>query len=108
MGAGMIMIFLGVVNYLVDSYTIFAASVLAANGVLRSLFGAAFPLFTTQMYESLGIHWASSIPAFLALACAGLPFLFYRFGPMIRRKCKYAAESEIAIKRMKARSQLAK
>jgi len=30
-----------------DAYVIFAASVLAANAVLRSLFGAAFPLFTT-------------------------------------------------------------
>jgi hypothetical protein len=38
-----------VLGYLVDSYTIYAASVLAANSVLRSFFGAAFPLFTTQM-----------------------------------------------------------
>jgi hypothetical protein len=45
---------LGVMNYLIDAYTIFAASVLAANSVLRSCFGAAFPLFTTQMYASLG------------------------------------------------------
>jgi hypothetical protein len=36
-------------GYLVDSYTIYAASVLAANSVLRSLFGAAFPLFTSYM-----------------------------------------------------------
>lgn len=34
-------------NYLIDSYVIYAASALAANSVLRSLFGAAFPLFTT-------------------------------------------------------------
>jgi hypothetical protein len=27
-------------NYLIDSYTVYAASVLAANSVLRSLFGA--------------------------------------------------------------------
>jgi hypothetical protein len=81
-------------NYLVDAYTIYAASVLAANSVLRSIFGAAFPLFTTQMYHNLGIHWASCIPAFLALACVPFPFLFYRFGAQIRKKCKYAAEAE--------------
>lgn len=52
----MVLIFLGIMNYLIDSYTIFAASVLAANSVLRSLFGAAFPLFTTQMYANLGIQ----------------------------------------------------
>lgn len=43
-------------NYLIDSYTIFAASVLAANSVMRSIFGATFPLFTTQMFAGLGIQ----------------------------------------------------
>jgi MFS family permease len=46
-GFGMVLVFLGVINYLIDSYVIYAASVLAANSVLRSLFGAGFPLFTT-------------------------------------------------------------
>lgn len=41
-------------NYLIDAYTIYAASVLAANSVLRCIFGFAFPLFTTQMYAGLG------------------------------------------------------
>lgn len=51
-GFGMILVFLGIMNYLIDSYTIYAASVLAANSVLRSLFGAIFPLFTTySMYR---------------------------------------------------------
>ena len=49
-GTGVIIVFLAVLGYLVDSYLLFAASVLAANSVLRSLFGAAFPLFTNQMY----------------------------------------------------------
>lgn len=92
-GFGMVLVFLSVLNYLIDAYTIFAASVLAANSVLRSLFGAAFPLFTSYMYENLGIHWASSIPAFLALACVPFPFLLYKYGGTIRAKCKFAAES---------------
>lgn len=69
----MILVFLGIMNYLIDSYTIYAASCLAANSVLRSMFGTIFPLFTTYMYQNLGIHWASSIPAFLALACVPMP-----------------------------------
>lgn len=84
----------------IDSYTIFAASVLAANSVLRSLFGAAFPLFTTQMYDNLGIHWASSIPAFLALMCVPMPFLFYKYGAKVREKCKYAKQSMDFMKNM--------
>lgn len=43
-----------IMNYLVDSYTIYAASVLAANSVFRAIFGAVFPLFTRQMYSALG------------------------------------------------------
>lgn len=46
-GFGMVLAFLSILNYLIDSYVVYAASVLAANSVLRSLFGAAFPLFTT-------------------------------------------------------------
>jgi hypothetical protein len=45
----MVLVFLGIINYLVDAYTIYTASVLAANSVLRSAFGAVFPLFTTYM-----------------------------------------------------------
>jgi hypothetical protein len=89
----MCLVFLALMNYLIDAYTIYAASVLAANSVLRSLFGAVFPLFTRQMYSTLGIHWASSIPGFLALACVPFPFLFYKYGEQIRMKCKYAAQA---------------
>ncbi|KAF1943192.1 MFS general substrate transporter [Clathrospora elynae] len=100
-GFGMVLIFLSIMNYLIDSYTIFAASVLAGNGIIRSIFGAAFPLFTKQMYDRLGIHWASSIPGFLAIACLPLPFLFYKYGASIREKCKYAAQSEAFMQRIR-------
>ncbi|CAO1605362.1 hypothetical protein XANCAGTX0491_008881 [Xanthoria calcicola] len=68
-GFGMVIVYLSVTNYLVNSYTVFSASALAANTILRSLFGFAFPLFAAPMYHNLGIHWASCIPAFLALIC---------------------------------------
>jgi multidrug resistance protein len=100
-GFGMVLVFLSIMNYLIDAYVIYAASVLAANSVLRSLFGAGFPLFTTYMYKNLGIHWASSIPAFLALACVPFPFLFYKYGEPIRMKCKYAAQAAKALAEMR-------
>lgn len=100
--AGLVLVFLCLLTYLLDSYTVFAASVLAANAVLRSLFGAAFPLFTTYMYKDLGNHWASSIPAFLALACVPFPFLFYKYGAAIRSKCKYASEAAAVMEEMRA------
>ncbi|KIX99524.1 uncharacterized protein Z520_05100 [Fonsecaea multimorphosa CBS 102226] len=103
-GFGLVNVFLACMNYLIDAYVIYAASVLAANSVLRSLFGAVFPLFTVQMYHNLGIHWASSIPAFLALACAPFPFVFYRYGESIRMKCKYAAQAHEALQQIRTQN----
>lgn len=100
--AGLVSVFLSLLNYMIDSYTVYAASVLAANSVLRSLFGAAFPLFTSYMYKDLGIHWASSVPAFLALACMPFPFLFWLYGARIRKGCKYASEAAEILKHMMA------
>jgi hypothetical protein len=54
------------------------------------------------MYDNLGIHWASSIPAFLALACVPFPFLFYKYGETIRLKCRYAAEAAAALKELRS------
>lgn len=103
-GAGFQIVFLVVMNYLIDAYTIFAASTLAANTVLRSLFGAAFPLFTPDMFDTLGLHWGASIPAFLALACVPFPFIFYKYGAQIRARCVYAAQAEAAMAELRAKA----
>jgi len=46
-GFGFVLVYISIQNYLVDAYTIYSASVLAANAMLRSIFGATFPLFTS-------------------------------------------------------------
>lgn len=77
-------------NYLVDSYQHYAASALAAKTFVRSVWGAAVPLFTIQMYHRLGNQWATSLMAFISLACCLIPFVFYRYGARIRLYSKYA------------------
>lgn len=42
------------------------------------------------MYNRLGYQWASSLLAFLALACCAIPYVFYFKGEAIRRFSKYA------------------
>ncbi|KFH44385.1 putative transporter-like protein [Hapsidospora chrysogenum ATCC 11550] len=103
-GFGCVLVILPMVNYLIDSYTIYAASVLAAAAIFRSIVGAVFPLFTSKMYHSLGIHWASSVPAFLTLACLPFPLVMYRYGGALRMKCKYSFEAAEMMKRMQAQS----
>lgn len=92
-GFGMMLVFLSVLTYLIDTYSLYSAGVLAANGVLRFGLSCAFPLFTTYMFQNLGLHWGASIPAFLSVACMPFPFIFYRYGPAIRTRCKYSAIS---------------
>jgi len=53
------------------------------------------------MYNNLGIHWATMIPAFLALACVPFPFVLYKYGPAIRAHCKYAAEAAAFMERIR-------
>lgn len=102
-GFGTVLVFIAILVYLLDSYTIYAASVLAASAILRAFVGAAFPLFTTYMFDNLGIHWASSIPAFLTVGCLWFPFVMYRYGARIRMKCKYAHEAAILMARMQVK-----
>lgn len=103
-GAGNVLLYLSCLNYLVDTYVIYTASCMAGSSVLRSVLGAASPLFTKPMYANLGIHWASSVPAFLALACVPFPFLFFKYGAAIRRKCRYAAKAQELTDRMAEKS----
>jgi MFS family permease len=39
-GFGQVLLFISVMNYLIDAYTVYAASAIAANSVLRAIFGA--------------------------------------------------------------------
>ncbi|KAI5920572.1 membrane transporter [Camillea tinctor] len=92
-GFGMVLLYICLTNYLVDAYLGYAASALAASVVLRSVAGAVFPLFTTKMYTSLGIHWASSIPGFMALIFAPCLIIFHRYGHVIRKKSRFGQEA---------------
>lgn len=83
-------LFNAVLPYLSDAYPDSVASVLAGNDLMRSAFGAGFPLFATAMYKRLGINWASSLLAFLGIAFIPIPFVLYKFGKRIRNKSKLA------------------
>ena len=67
----------------------FAASAIAANTFVRSLFGAAFPMFATAMYRRLGVAWATSLLGFLTVAMAPVPLLFFFYGERVRGWSRY-------------------
>ncbi|KAI1335221.1 major facilitator superfamily domain-containing protein [Xylariaceae sp. FL0016] len=92
-GFGMVLLYMSITNYIVDAYLGYAASALAASTVLRSIAGAVFPLFTSQMFDSLGIHWASSVPGFLALVFVPCLIMFYKLGHVLRKKSRFGQQA---------------
>lgn len=88
-GLGLLATFMPIQTYLVDAFTIYAASALAANTVLRSLVGALLPLAGQKMYATLGLGWGNSLLAFIAVAMCPIPIIFYRYGERIRKNPRF-------------------
>lgn len=73
-------------TYMIDAYTKYASSAIAASSVLRSLAGALLPLAGIPMYDRLGLGWGNTLLAFLALVIGILPLYFNKYGEVIRKK----------------------
>ncbi|KAF2108998.1 major facilitator superfamily domain-containing protein [Lophiotrema nucula] len=73
-------------TYLVDAFTLHAASAIAANTVLRSVFGAVLPLAGLDMYAKLGLGWGNSLLGFVALVLIPVPVFFRFYGERIRTR----------------------
>ncbi|KDR79409.1 hypothetical protein GALMADRAFT_137247 [Galerina marginata CBS 339.88] len=103
-GAGLILVFQSIQTYVVDAFTLHAASALAAVSCLRSLAGFAFPLFATKMYNKLAYGKGNTILAFLyfdhrlsrlevdVTLCS--PFLLWTYGKRIRMSSTYASKPQ--------------
>ncbi|PSN70043.1 MFS general substrate transporter [Corynespora cassiicola Philippines] len=79
-------------TYLVDSYTRYAASAIAAATVLRSLAGFGFPLFAPAMFADLDYGWGNSVLAFVAIGLGvPAPFMLWKFGEKLRTRSQFAA-----------------
>ncbi|KAJ7902327.1 MFS general substrate transporter [Mycena leptocephala] len=89
-GTGIFFAFTATFTYLVTAYRPIAASAMAANSALRSAFAAAFPLFAGAMYDKLGTVGATALLAGLTTLMAPLPFIFYRIGPRLRSRSRFA------------------
>lgn len=66
--AGIILNFQSIQIYVIDAFTLHAASALAAVSVLRSLAGFGFPLFAPAMYNALGYGKGNTVLAAVAIA----------------------------------------
>jgi MFS family permease len=79
--------------YLSDSYTIYASSGLATLAFLRALVSGVMPLFAYPMFSGLGGNIAGSILAAVATLFCVTPFVFLRYGRLLREKSPFAQYS---------------
>jgi len=93
LGMGFFTIFQSALNYLVDTFTMYAASAVAANTFMRSVFAGAFPLFITPMLHNMGVDWGMSVFGFIAVALIPIPYLFFVFGKRIRARGAWSRAS---------------
>ncbi|TIB29542.1 hypothetical protein E3P86_03661 [Wallemia ichthyophaga] len=89
-GAGVVLCFISLLSYISDAYTLYAASALAANTVVRSVFGSVFPLFAIKMFDRLSISWSGTLLACIGVLMMPFPIIFYRYGLSIRKRSNYA------------------
>ena len=71
--------------YLVDAYTIYAASAIAATVASRCVVAALMPLAAPLLYKKLGPGEGNTVLAVIAIVFIPLPLYVMRYGERIRR-----------------------
>ncbi|RCK57287.1 putative drug/proton antiporter YHK8 [Candida viswanathii] len=78
------------IGLFIIGWTLYAASAMATNSFTRSVMSCVFPLFGLQMYEGMGIQWATTLLALVSVLLIPIPFLFFKYGEHLRSKSPYA------------------
>ncbi|PYH88486.1 MFS general substrate transporter [Aspergillus ellipticus CBS 707.79] len=92
-GFGFTTIFQSSMNYLVDTFTRFSASAIAASTLLRSMMAGAFPLFVRPMFNRIGVDWGITVFGCIAAVLVPVPFLFFARGKRIRAKSRWSSHT---------------
>lgn len=86
---GILFSYLPVQMYLVDTYTIYAASATGACTIIRSICSTLLPLSANPLYDHLGYGWGNSVLAFIAIGFVPIALLVLRYGEMIRTNPRF-------------------
>ena len=91
-GIGFLLIFMALINYVVDAYEVYAASAMGATSASRSIFGVVLPFAAKPMYSTLGVNWACTLLALLSALMCLIPFVFIKYGQRIRDNSEFCQE----------------
>ncbi|KAJ5538528.1 hypothetical protein N7494_008007 [Penicillium frequentans] len=97
-GLGTICVFISSYMYVIDSYDIYAASALGFMTVSRYCAAGGMTVVGMPFYKNMGVHWTLTILGCISAIMVPVPYVFYKFGPVIRRWSKYAVTNEVEVK----------
>ncbi|PQE19942.1 MFS transporter protein [Rutstroemia sp. NJR-2017a BVV2] len=76
-------------SYLVDAFSIYAASAVSACVVLSCIAAALLPMAGPSLYAHLGVGWGTSVLAFISMAFIPVPIFLMRYGQRARSHSKF-------------------
>ncbi|PYH40798.1 MFS multidrug transporter [Aspergillus saccharolyticus JOP 1030-1] len=94
-GAGSVVVVTGIMDYVVDAYSNYAGSAMACVVLGENTFSAFLPLATMNMYQSLGLQWASSLLGFISLTLTLAPVCIIIWGAKIRARSPFMKEAMV-------------
>jgi len=77
--------------YIIDSYEIYAASALTFVTFTRYLAAGGMTVVGVPFYKNLETHWVLTILGGISLLMTPIPYIFYKYGYIIRRRSQFAA-----------------
>ncbi|RDW63360.1 putative MFS multidrug transporter-1 [Coleophoma cylindrospora] len=89
-GWALMLVFITGIVYIVDVYTINANSAMSIHIAVRSVVASSFPLWTTPMFDRLGVDWGMTVLAACCFVMIPFPVLFWMHGGKIRSWSKFS------------------
>ncbi|KAJ5886812.1 uncharacterized protein N7473_009486 [Penicillium subrubescens] len=93
-GFGTICVFISSYMYVIDSYSVYAASALGFMTVSRYCAAGGMTVVGIPFYQNMGVHWTLTILGCISALLVPVPYVFYMYGPVIRRWSRYAVVEE--------------
>ncbi|KAF9892141.1 hypothetical protein FE257_002547 [Aspergillus nanangensis] len=91
--AGFDLVYFQCVNFLVDVYSIIAASAVAAITILRSILACGLATAARPMFDALGVSVACSILGAVSCLALPIPLLLMKYNGVLVRRSKMATGS---------------
>ncbi|KAL4904931.1 hypothetical protein BDW74DRAFT_168103 [Aspergillus multicolor] len=92
-GFGTITVFISSYMYVIDSYDAYAASALGFMTVSRYCAAGGMTVAGIPFYSNMGVQYTLTILACISVAMTPLPYVFWKFGHVIRGWSKFAVNA---------------